>query len=329
VEIPSLGAKERNTLVILGAGATRGASFVKSDALLAPPLDADFFQVLQMSVAGRTPAGRALIDHVRTVYGPDMGIGLETVFNNLDAARVFHSTLNVTSGRYLEEPKRLIDHLRLVLPALLGETISRECDFHAAIASRLRVGDAVISLNYDCVMDTALREHAGFRFDPERGGYGVPVSSGAAAWRRSGRGRRAKGSILLLKLHGSLNWRSPSVPLRLRADPYQEVAQGVIAPPLTNKPVEAEPFREIWRGARVAVGRMRRLIIVGYSMPDADGLVRTLLATDLSPFLEDILLVDPSNETRTKHTALFTRVAPDARVFAFRSCEQLAALVAA
>jgi hypothetical protein len=328
VEIPSIGAKERNTLVILGAGATRGASFVKSDDLIAPPLDADFFQVLQMSATGRTPAGRTLIDHVRTVYGSALNVGLETVFNNLDAARVFHSTFNITKGRYLEEPKRLIDALRLVLPALLGESIHGECDFHAALANRLRVGDAVVSLNYDCVIDTALREHAGFRFDPERGGYGVPVASGADAWRRSGRGKRALKSILLLKLHGSLNWRGPALPLRLRSQPYLEVAQGVIAPPLTNKPVEADPFREIWRQARVAVGRMRRLIMIGYSMPDADGLVRTLLATDLSPYLEDILLVDPSEQIRSKHIALFTRIAPKARVFPFTYCGQLARILA-
>jgi hypothetical protein len=162
MEIPSIGARERSTLVILGAGATRGASFVGSDALVAPPLDADFFQVLQMSGTGRTPAGRALIQHVRTVYGPAMNVGLETVFNNLDAARVFHSTFNITSGRYLEEPKRLIDALRLVLPQLLGETIRGDCDMHAALANRLRVGDAVISLNYDCVIDMALRSTRDF-----------------------------------------------------------------------------------------------------------------------------------------------------------------------
>src|SRR6266540_4581610 len=328
MEIPSIGARERSTLVILGAGATRGASFVAGDALVPPPLDYDFFQVLQMSATGRGPSGRALIDHVRTVYGPAVDIGLETVFNNLDAARVFHATFKIARGRHLEEPRRLIDALRVVLPELLGETIVDHCDFHAALASRLRVGDAVISLNYDCVIDRALAAHAGFRFDPERGGYGVPVDSGADPWRRSGRGKRPAGSILLLKLHGSLNWRSSTLPLRLRRDPYREVAPGVMAPPLTNKPVEEEPFRSIWRAARHAVGRMRRLIIVGYSMPDADGLVRTLLATDLSPYLEDIILVDPSEAVREKHVALFTRVAPKARVFPFTSCRQLAAALA-
>ncbi len=67
---------------------------------------------------------------------------------------------------------------------------------------------------------------------------------------------------------------------------------------------------------------MRRLIIVGYSMPDADGLVRTLLATDLSPYLEDIVIVDPSDAVREKHIALFTRIAPKASVFPFRTCPQ-------
>jgi hypothetical protein len=62
MEIPSIGARERSTLVILGAGATRGASFVAGDALVPPPLDYDFFQVLQMSATGRTLSGRALID---------------------------------------------------------------------------------------------------------------------------------------------------------------------------------------------------------------------------------------------------------------------------
>lgn len=324
MEIPLLGAKERNTLVILGAGASRGAAFVDGDALVPPPLDYDFFQVLQMSRTGRSAEGRQLVEHVRTVYGSALNVGLETVFNNLDAARVFHTAFNITKGRILEEPSRLIDALRVVLPALLGETIGGECDFHNALAGRLRVGDAVVSLNYDCVADKALANHAGFRFDAERGGYGVPVSSGADLWRRSGRGKRPLGSILLLKLHGSLNWRAGSTPLRLRADPYREVAAGVIAPPLTNKPVEQEPFRSIWREARRAVGRMRRLIIIGYSMPDADGLVRTLLATDLSPHLEDIIIVDPSDDVREKHIGLFTRIAPTARVFPFRTWRQFA-----
>ncbi len=275
-----------------------------------------------MSASGRSDEGRKLIEHVRTVYGPALTVGLETVFNNLDAARTFHEKFKVTSGRLLEEPKRLIDALRIVLPELLGESITGQCSTHAALAGRLSVNDAVISLNYDCVMDDALRNHAGFRFDPQRGGYGLPVAKGANVWRRQGKGKRAQGSIQLLKLHGSLNWRGPAIPLRLRAKPYRPVANGVIAPPLTNKPVTNPPLSEIWRKARTIVGTMRRLVIVGYSMPSADGLVRTLLATDLSEYLEDIVLVDPSEGTRVRHVDFFGRIAPKAKVIALRSMRQ-------
>ncbi len=183
MEVPGIGGRDRKTLVILGAGATRGASFVPSDAAVTPPLDADFFQVLQMSDTGRGAEARELIEHVRTVYGPGLTVGLETVFNNLDAARTFHETFRIGRGRHLQRPARLIDALRVVLPGLLGETIVGDCEFHKALAERLWVGDVVVSLNYDCVMDAALSRHAGFRFDPERGGYGIEVASGSQYWR--------------------------------------------------------------------------------------------------------------------------------------------------
>src|SRR4051794_14552010 len=139
MEIPSLGCKRRTTLVILGAGATRGASFVESDEPLRPPVDRDFFKVLQVSRTGRTDAGRSLLEHVRTIYGPALDVGLETVFNNLDAARTFHNAFKVKRGRHLEQPTRLIAALNAVVPSLLGETISGECAYHSALASRLQV----------------------------------------------------------------------------------------------------------------------------------------------------------------------------------------------
>lgn len=329
VNIPALNGKDRKTLVILGAGATRGASFVQPDVPVPPPLDADFFQVLQMSETGRKHEARELLDHVRATYGPALEVGLETVFNNLDAARVFHSEFALGRGRRLQQPQRLIDHLRVVVPGLLGESISGHCEYHALLAARLHVGDAVISLNYDCVMDHALCEHAGFRFDPDRGGYGAPIQSGAELWRRGGRGKRPAGSVLMLKLHGSLNWSGSALPLTLRASTavYEPVAEGVIAPPLTNKPVTDEPFRSIWLEARSAVRSMRRLIIIGYSLPDADGLVRTLLTAELGSELEEIIVVDPSNVTRTRHAVLFARASTSTKIFAFSTFRQFAGVL--
>jgi hypothetical protein len=323
VEVPALGCPDRKTLVVLGAGATRGASFAE-ERRLQPPLDFNFFQVLQMSETGRTPEGRALLDHVREEYGPALRVGMEIVFNNLDSAKTFYEEVRVDPGPIPRWPARLIDAFRVVLPALLGETLERTCAYHAALAYRLRTLDAVVSLNYDCIIDWALVTSSGARFSARRGGYGIEASDGADEWEGRARGPSPQGSIQLLKLHGSLNWATSGAPLRLRnsSDVYDAVPEGVIQPPLTNKPVEQDPFKSIWQSARRAVRDMRRLIVVGYSMPPADGLVRALLTTDLRHTLEELIVVDPSPDVRTRHIELFAE--PSTRVFGFETLREFA-----
>ena len=318
VEIPALGCPNRKTLVVVGAGATRGASFAE-ERRLAPPLDLDFFRILQMSETGRTPEGRELLEHVRGNYGPGLQVGMEIVFNNLDSAKTFYEEIRVDPGRVPQWPARLIDAFRVVLPRLLGETIEPTCAYHGALAYRLRTADAVVSLNYDCVMDWALTSSAGSRFSASRGGYGIDCSAGGDEWEGRAPGPSPAGSIQLLKLHGSLNWAAAGSPLRLRGTPtvYQAVPEGVIQPPLTNKPVTAEPFKSIWQAARRAVRDMRRLVLIGYSMPSADGLVRALLTTDLQHALEEMIVVDPSEEVRTRHIELFAQATT--KVFPFES----------
>jgi hypothetical protein len=324
-----LGNRDRKTLVILGAGATRGAEFVSSvSSAIVPPIDRDFFQILQLSEVGQTSAALDLLAHVWEVYGPDLDVGMETVFSNLQSAQAFHEKFNISRGRILTQPGRLIDNFNEVLPALMGETINdNSCGYHDAIARSLRTDDAVISLNYDCLIDRSLRDHAGSRFDPQKGAYGVPVATGYADWRSKSRGPQPKRTIKLLKLHGSLNWDGPSSPLALRKDPYTPAKPGVIAPPLAQKPVFDPPFKAIWREARKAVQSMRRLIVVGYSMPDTDGLVRSLLTTDLSSSLEQAIIIDPSHATRSKYTSFLSRVAPSAQVIPLTSFAHLPELL--
>ncbi len=328
MEIPALGCPDRRTLVALGAGATRGASFAE-ERRLPPPLDLDFFRTLQMSQTGRTAEGRELLDHVRDNYAPGLEVGMEIVFNNLDSAKTFYEEVPVDPGPVPQWPGRRIDAFRVVLPQLLGETIESTCAYHGALAYRLRVPDAVVSLNYDCVMDWALIASAGSRFSAVRRGYGIQASDGAEEWQGRARGHTPQGSIQLLKLHGSLNWAASGSPLGLRGsgNVYEDVPEGVIQPPLTTKPVTDEPFNSIWQAARRAVRDMRRLIVVGYSMPPADGLVRALLTTDLRHTLEEMIVVDPSADVRTRHIELFAR--PTTRVFAFESFRMFAAALEA
>ena len=297
---------------------------------MAPPVDKDFFQILQMSETGRTGPGRELLAFVRDAYGPALDVGMEMVFNHLDAARTFHSELKVDPGPRAEWPTKLLSVFREVLPQLLLETARPDCDHHYALATSLGTIDAVISLNYDCVMDRALRTGAGARFSATRGGYGVSAGAGANEWRGRARGHQPKGSIRLLKLHGSINWAAPGKPLAFRGGEniYKPLPEGVIQPPLANKTVTNEPFRSIWREARRAVRTMRRLVVVGYSMPDADGLVRTLLTTDLSEHLQEVIIAEPNAALQRRHIDLFTRRAPKAKVFAFPSWEDLGRVLA-
>ena len=277
-----------------------------------------------MTPPGRTAEGRDLLEYVRRVYGPELNIGMETVFNNLDAARTFHREAKIDRGRRAAWPEKRIRAFETAVPRLLGQTVKEgACPRHDALAERLRVTDTILSLNYDCVIDQSLGAMAGARFSPARGGYGVRVGSGADEWRGKARGRQPAGSIRLLKLHGSLNWARPVLPLPLRPRDkiYDPVAPGVLQAPLTNKPIRDQPFRGIWRSARSAVRRTRRLIMIGYSMPDADGLVRTLLTTDMPDRLDEVIVVDRADAVQSRHVDLFTRRARTGKVFTFSSLE--------
>lgn len=75
-----------STVVVLGAGATRGGSFVdpaKKPCL--PPLDSDFFTQLQRV---RNPKHKELIDAVLTdaheLFGVNFKLTLETMFTTIE-----------------------------------------------------------------------------------------------------------------------------------------------------------------------------------------------------------------------------------------------------
>ena len=327
MELSKLGSPDRKTLVVLGAGASRGASFVGPSTMLPPPVDRDFFQILQMSRTGRTDDGRALLGYVRDAYGPALDVGMESVFSNLDAAGTFHHEVKIDPGPATNWPTKLVDSFRRVLPELLGETIgTAECEHHLKLAGGLKATDNVVSLNYDCLIDRALCKGAGARFAAGRGGYGTETGVDTDKWRGTAKGRQPKGSITLLKLHGSLNWAGAAAPLPLRTDVYKPVKAGVIQPPLTNKPVTEEPFRTIWKEARRSVRGARRLILVGYSMPIADGLVRSLLSTDLTNLIE-VIVAEPSPATSADHVEFFTRLAERPKVYVFSSFAELASVL--
>jgi hypothetical protein len=206
---------------------------------------------------------------------------MEAIFIELEESAEFYEQFNITRGRIVRERQRTIDHFYRVLPAVMRHSIIAGCEFHQTLASTLESGDSVISFNYDCLIDEALRSNGGRRWDPERG-YGLDLSEGADFWKQWGGGPDAKKPIKLLKLHGSLNWDRTGETICLLDAPYErESAAGAIVPPLGRKPVAEEPYLHAWRAARTAVKSAERLIVIGYSLPDADHLVRALFRADI------------------------------------------------
>lgn len=321
----TLQLSETETLVVLGAGASRGASFVDSPSTLyRPPLDLDHFKLLAVSPAGRSPQARALLKYVRENYSSTLDVPMEFVFVELQGAAEFYRDFNIDRGRISGRPQRTIEHFYKVLPQMLSHCITGECEFHNRLAAALQPKDAVISLNYDCLMDAALKTHGGRRWDPTVG-YGLRIKRGAPAWRNWGPGRTATTPIRLLKLHGSLNWREKrGQSLLASTSPYERAsAKGVVVPPLARKPVSESPFRRVWAEARVRLRSARRLVVIGYSLPPSDYLVRALFRADLNPTrLTELLVVDPSSAVADRFVQLLR--GPPRKIMTFSSFEEFA-----
>ncbi len=154
---------------------------------------------------------------------------------------------------------------------------------HARFARSLSARDpgsyALLSLNYDTLLDDALRA-AGLRPD-----YGLEPGEPSGP--------------LLLKLHGSLNWvhcpacdhvaalREQVAHLLPRSSGLacarcgSRRLAGVVISPTWLKRYSPGRLTRVFEHALEAVRRARRLVIIGYSMPPADVAVHHLLRRGL------------------------------------------------
>lgn len=312
LRIQKLGV-DKTANVILGAGASRGAScFDKTWAQ--SPLDADFFE--QADRLKNTKEGGVLselISFARTEFGASEALLMEPFFTQLESLNEFHTSLKIDRGprvrSYATQLEKFPQYLSAMFRAL-QEIVPAgllECDYHNALADSLRAGDTVISFNYDCLMDAALRRRSGKSWNAKEG-YGVPISSGAEAWHdHSGRGRIAASSIKLLKVHGSLNWkRDGATDLALREDPYEggTRSKNEIVPPVWNKRVSIDAvLSQIWKTARDSLRTGPVLVVVGYSVPETDLLSQVLLrvaTSERGKNLTHLVSVNPDPDARRK-----------------------------
>jgi hypothetical protein len=297
----------RETVIVLGAGATRGAMFVQEERPPCPPMDADFFQQLQF--AGGEECVKRLTEFIMREHGTTYGISMEEFFSQAEYTGRFHQLIGIPGRPTTRYATALRDFYR-AWPRVCAITIKdRTCGYHQNLVNNLASGDTIISFNYDCLIDKALKELGGNSWKPKRG-YGYTITNGYREWEPIRHlGRTAEKGITLLKPHGSLNWsisqRNGNVILDLEEDPPYDIptAEGRIIPPTWFKDdVQREPFLTVWKKARAAIKDCEALIVIGYSLPRTDLFSRALFKVETSARnkrpLRFLIVVNPDKQAR-------------------------------
>jgi len=286
----------RKTDFILGAGATRGAfPHVRVNGKkICAPLNRDFFKVAESFVHAHGDGGGFAnrYERVRKVFRdefPTRGrwpIPMEEAFSLLYVSKDFPEIYVPLRGRHRKPGSRreIEDFLRLtfgILSAIEAEV--SPTNLYARLASHLGVGDAILTLNYDTLLDSALVD-AGW--DPVKG-YGLIGGSGKIRWTRTKPAPSAAlAKVRLLKLHGSLNWyvrgsfnnigeifeKKPSKIIISESPRVNEFAHFVrqIAPPIYGKFFGHKHWRTLWAAAHDALLDAEVLVVIGCSLVDTD-----------------------------------------------------------
>src|SRR3954470_21975030 len=106
-------------VVVLGAGASRGASFVQPGRQVIPPLDADFFrQAQQLDEATYGEYAKPVLQFIRDEYGIGSVPTLEALFTQLEGFDRFLRQFATGPGRRTERYQRQLGYLHALIPAL-------------------------------------------------------------------------------------------------------------------------------------------------------------------------------------------------------------------
>lgn len=137
---------------------------------------------------------------------------------------------------------------------------------------------SIITFNYDTLVEDSLRE------------MGIPFNLFGNGLQRAttpeGVFASRAGEVDVYKMHGSINWGDPSTgKAPTEYSDYEAVtAAGLL--PITQPPTWRKDFGDlftnIWEGARDALHRATRLIVIGFSMPATDLYARYLIAAGLA-----------------------------------------------
>ena len=320
-------------LFVLGAGATRGCSFVdRNSAPCIPPLDSDFFTQLQKV---RNPKHSKLIDAVMKdvvqIFGPNFTATLETVFTTYEHTirmlqvtgdnRAFKRTdLTEKRNRLLQAVAAVLEESLTVTRDTTGSSRNTQsCRRHRDLVENvLKPRDDVISFNYDTIIDAALKEHGSMKWN-SRYGYGFELGprgkylEGDDFWQPE-TPAASQDTLHLFKLHGSLHFQVKGKnrdEIRLKQRPYTAQMGKLnfdIIPPEWNKEYDRGVFSNLWKRAANAIRQAKQIVLIGYSLPPIDLHSTALFRTAISGgTIRSLVVVNPDREARRRSRAILQR----------------------
>ena len=329
-------------VILFGAGATRGALH---NRVFPPPVDRDFFDIAsQLSGFGTRRLAARVTKEVFGLYQHVSGVGLEDYFRDIEA-RAEIGEFAKPSNQPKDWARRqsdLEELLRRVFIQTTKDLTENERGMHLGILKRLHPGDVILTFNYDTMIEECIPKD-GLRWNPSDG-YGFKASGVTLDWARQWRKEHnkissGKSQFRILKLHGSINWTLYKTnAVRLKPRPYVVRARKgapvfdkcSVLPPGWHKRIDVNPYRRLWRKARLELEKCASLAIIGYSLPDTDLLARALLAevcrsrAARERYLRHLYLADPNDEVKNRFSALFAAaLGPKGHVYSYRDIAEL------
>ncbi|MEQ9460291.1 MAG: SIR2 family protein [Phycisphaeraceae bacterium] len=344
------------TCIVLGAGATRGSSLAKGGAFPLPPLDSDFFTQIQRIKNRKYHIYISrLLKYCFLEFGPSWELSMEGFFNHLWYSKTFLGRRKIWIGdrrkrsgplpetrsrkyKYVDDVFRQV-FLGVLEESLFGEhsgnVFDQSCIYHNALARSLDPDDSIISFNYDCVADVSLANYCQ-RWNPQKSyGFQPYEDENVDYWRRRGT-RNLSSLVKLYKLHGSVNWQQKGQSIRLTQKPYTRMNSDrdfFIVPPVLSKELwMSDELESVWGHAASSLDNAASIIIIGYSLPEADALATELFRTrsrrvnrqDIKkPSLRYLISVDPIKAIRKKHRDIFrSSLSQQTRILSFDTLEE-------
>lgn len=249
-------------------------------------------------------------------------ITMEDVFNVLFMSKDIPEIFKKNKGRPRKEGYRIEinDYISLLIKLFIyiqSNHYKRNVDDnYKKLASKLSGKDALISLNYDTLLDVALRDCG---WSPERG-YGFDAKQKVKYDDIKKKSKIHMNQVRLIKPHGSLNWfakgtisklddvlssRPPSKIIMSRVPRAYNIRRERLIrffiPPLYAKFFNNKFWKRLWRRCYISLKEAECLVFIGCSLTATDYHLSAILSRIVKERknrkFKKVIIVDKSSRT--------------------------------